>query len=218
VLNGALTVNNGGVFKNGLRVNTGNTVLVGPVQMQSGLTVSGQAQFNGNAIVGQQLTVNKNLVVGGNVLSLGTVSGASVTSSGLIKASGNITSSATVTGRYLQPTSTETAGTACSSSGLMAKDSSGFILSCQSNQWKRQFIPSVTIRDDGAFGSDVNTQLCNSDEVVIGGGGQCQDPSTHFIHYSAPSGNNGWSVNCFGLPGYADEPARAYAICLKKGT
>lgn len=81
--------------------------------------------------------------------------------------------------------------TACSSTGLMAKDSFGFIISCQSNHWKRQFIPSVTIRDNGAFGCDVDTQLCNSHEVVIGGGGQCQDPSTHFIHYSAPSGNNG---------------------------
>lgn len=54
--------------------------------------------------------------------------------------------------------------------------------------------------------------------LVIGGGAKCQNPGTHFIHYSAPSGNNGWSVNCFGLPGYADEPARTYAISLKKGT
>jgi len=78
-------------------------------------------------------------------------------------------------------------------------------------------INQPTIRNDGLYGPDDDTQYCNSNEIVVGGGGECMDPGTHFIHYSAPTADGlGWSVNCFGLPGYADEPAKAYAICLKK--
>lgn len=51
--------------------------------------------------------------------------------------------------------------------------------------------------------------------IVIVGGGECQDPAHHFIHYSGPSGN-GWSVNCFYTdPQYRDLPAEAHALCLK---
>jgi hypothetical protein len=91
---------------------------------------------------------------------------------------------------------------------------------CQSGVFKKpQKIEQPTIRDDGLFGSDseADIQNCASDEIVIAGGGECMDPSTHFIHYSAPTSDGlGWAVNCYGLSGYPDEPAKAYAICLKK--
>lgn len=59
--------------------------------------------------------------------------------SGDISASGNINSSGIVSGQYLQPASTVLVGGACSSNGLMSKNSEGLILSCQNGIWKNAF-------------------------------------------------------------------------------
>ena len=98
----------------------------------------------------------------------------------------------------------------------------GLIFSCQSDGdgadkiWKRPIeIPTVILRDDGLWGDDADYQLCNSDEVVVGGGGECMEPTTHFLHSSQPS-SNGWVTNCFGMPGYPDLPSKTYAICMPK--
>lgn len=58
---------------------------------------------------------------------------------GAITASGNINSSGIVSGQYLQPASTVLLGGACSSNGLMSKNSEGLILSCQNGIWKNAF-------------------------------------------------------------------------------
>lgn len=133
------------------------------------------------------------------------------------KVSGNITASGNINGAYFQPTSTVAVGGTCASTGLMSKDSEGFLLSCQSGKWERQFNPAVTIRNDGVWAKNSDFQACNSDEVVVGGGGQCEEPSSHYIHYSAPS-NNGWSIDCFpSNPSTGvDKGSLTYAICMKK--
>ncbi|MGG7318360.1 shufflon system plasmid conjugative transfer pilus tip adhesin PilV, partial [Escherichia coli] len=41
------------------------------------------------------------------------------------------------TGEYLQLEKTATAGTSCSPNGLVGRDSTGAILSCQSGTWRR---------------------------------------------------------------------------------
>ena len=141
---------------------------------------------------------------------------ASNTANGDISASGNITASGTAKADNFQPTSTAVVGNACNYSGAISRDSAGFTLSCQSGKWQRQFNPTVTLRDDGVWAANSDFQACNSDEVVVGGGGQCEDPSHHFIHYSAPS-NNGWSIDCFYTsPEYKDLGSRVYALCMKK--
>lgn len=53
---------------------------------------------------------------------------------GKIYASGNIASQETVSGKYLQPSSISVAGENCASNGLISKDSSGALLSCQSGK------------------------------------------------------------------------------------
>ena len=136
--------------------------------------------------------------------------GGNITSSGTITSSGRLT-----TGEFLQLNTAVTQGASCSPNGLVGRDSNGTILNCSSGTWKAAYSPIITKRDDGAWGVDADIQSCNSDEVVIAGGGDCQDPAHHFIHNSSPNGN-GWGVNCFALPGYTDLPAHAYAICLKK--
>ena len=141
---------------------------------------------------------------------------ASNTATGDIAASGNITATGSAKADNFQPTSTAVVGNACNYSGAISRDSAGFTLSCQSGKWQRQYNPVVTLRDDGVWAANSDFQACNSDEVVVGGGGQCEEPARHFIHYSAPS-NNGWSIDCFYTsPEYKDLGSRVYALCMKK--
>ena len=141
---------------------------------------------------------------------------ASNTATGDIAASGNITATGSAKADNFQPTSTAVVGNACNYSGAISRDSAGFTLSCQSGKWQRQYNPVVTLRDDGVWAANSDFQACNSDEVVVGGGGQCEDPAHHFIHYSAPS-NNGWSIDCYYTsPEYKDLGSRVYALCMKK--
>jgi len=135
---------------------------------------------------------------------------------GIVQASGNILAGGMVRADNFQPTSTAVVGGACNYSGAISRDAAGFTLSCQSNKWQRQFNPTITMRDDGVWASNSDFQACNSDEVIVGGGGQCEDPAHHFIHFSGPS-NNGWSVDCFYTdPQYKDLGTRTYALCMKK--
>ena len=132
-------------------------------------------------------------------------------------ASGNILASGNIKADNFQPTSTAIVGNPCDYSGAISRDGAGFTVSCQSGKWQRQFTPVVTLRDDGVWGSNGDTQYCNSDEMVVGGGGQCEDPAHHFIHFSAPMGSNGWAIDCyFTDPQYKDLGSRVYALCMKK--
>ena len=141
---------------------------------------------------------------------------ASNTATGDIAASGNITATGSAKADNFQPTSTAVVGNACNYSGAISRDSAGFTLSCQSGKWQRQYNPVVTLRDDGVWATNTDFQACNSDEVVVGGGGQCEEPARHFIHYSAPS-NNGWGIDCYYTsPEYKDLGSRVYALCMKK--
>lgn len=77
------------------------------------------------------------------------------------------------------------------------------------------------VRDDGAYGSNYDFQPCNNDEIVIGGGAQCLNPTRAWINYSAPdTASNGWWADCYGRDenvwsDHVDSPAKAYAICMK---
>ncbi|WP_183046792.1 shufflon system plasmid conjugative transfer pilus tip adhesin PilV [Salmonella enterica] len=92
-------------------------------------------------------TVNTNLLTANGITSNGNIAAAGTVSAGTMSASGNITGSGTVTGgsvrangrlstgEYLQLDAVATAGTACSPNGLVSRDSTGAILSCQSGVW-----------------------------------------------------------------------------------
>ena len=99
--------------------------------------------------------------------------------------------------------------------------------------WKKAIILDKPIRRYSVFGNvngDGAVAYCNSDEMVIGGGGVCASGTTNFVHASYPvsagdvvfaSGSysiaaDGWFANCFNVPGYAETAAQAFAICLKK--
>ncbi|MCL6381501.1 MULTISPECIES: shufflon system plasmid conjugative transfer pilus tip adhesin PilV [Pectobacterium] len=100
--------------------------------------------------------------------------------SGGISASGNINSSGIVSGQYLQPTSTVIAGEMCFQNGLIGKDASGGILSCQSGAWK------ASVTDIKCVHMDNRTLTVKSawfhvfgDNVVYGGGANTRMDDLH---------------------------------------
>lgn len=65
----------------------------------------------------------------------------------------------------------------------------------------------------------VSIATCDSDEILIGGGGSCEisvgGPFEGVLHSSHPSGSS-WVVDCFDRNDKKDTPSTAYAICVKK--
>ena len=115
-----------------------------------------------------------------------------------------------------------TEGTGCVGVGTQAINTAGLPLSCQSGVWEKTFKleqPRVVYGTFGNLNGDVGVAYCAADEIVLGGGADCSDPTFGYIHTSSPIENpgiQGWIANCFSIPGYPDPPARAFAICSKK--
>ncbi|HGU1481585.1 shufflon system plasmid conjugative transfer pilus tip adhesin PilV [Escherichia coli] len=130
---------------------------------------------------------NKGITTEGE-LKGGKVSGGTVRSEGRLS-----------TGEYLQLDKTATAGTSCSPDGLVGRDSTGAILSCQSGTWKKIGAgdSQIVTASATAWRWPGATATCPSGKKVIGGGGQCRS-NTGFIWLmrSMPSGNNAWTASC----------------------
>ncbi|EBF3783039.1 TPA: shufflon system plasmid conjugative transfer pilus tip adhesin PilV [Escherichia coli] len=147
---------------------------------------------------------NKGITTEGE-LKGGKVSGGTVRSEGRLS-----------TGEYLQLDKTATAGTSCSPDGLVGRDSTGAILSCQSGVWqnsdkKERFTVSG---GNGCFQTS-SYAVCPSGSKLVSGGYRL----SQWVHngYNSPDGsypdykNNRWiatgsgSLSCF----------QAIAICEK---
>ncbi len=110
-----------------------------------------------------------------------------------------------------------TENTACTPDGLVARDSGGLLLSCQSKVWKKAAGGSagtVTVRTSIGFVSGYAAiSSCLPTETVVGGGGICTSSGAEgtpgVLNVSIPSGN-GWYVEC-----YYSSPS-AYAMCMQK--
>ncbi|HAM3951866.1 MULTISPECIES: shufflon system plasmid conjugative transfer pilus tip adhesin PilV [Enterobacteriaceae] len=128
---------------------------------------------------------NKGITTEGE-LKGGKVSGGTVRSEGRLS-----------TGEYLQLDKTATAGTSCSPDGLVGRDSTGAILSCQSGTWQKN--GGGTVQMVTATASDWNqpiaTATCPSGKKVTGGGGMCSF-SNSILKRSSPSGNSAWVAGC----------------------
>ncbi|HGC5011077.1 TPA: shufflon system plasmid conjugative transfer pilus tip adhesin PilV [Escherichia coli] len=128
---------------------------------------------------------NKGITTEGE-LKGGKVSGGTVRSEGRLS-----------TGEYLQLDKTATAGTSCSPDGLVGRDSTGAILSCQSDTWQKN--GGGTVQMVTATASDWNqpiaTATCPSGKKVTGGGGMCSF-SNAILKRSSPSGNSAWVAGC----------------------
>ncbi|WP_208856081.1 hypothetical protein, partial [Chromobacterium subtsugae] len=103
----------------------------------------------------------------------------------------------------------------------------------QSGRWSMPIKRATTRFVSSEYGNIVNPDNgmpdagyaeCNQDEVVIAGGGNCADGVNGWLHTSIPQGN-GWFANCYGRSPSSwlrfpdrENPAQAYAVCLKKNS
>ncbi|MCA7889717.1 shufflon system plasmid conjugative transfer pilus tip adhesin PilV [Burkholderia contaminans] len=188
------------------------------VQNQAG---TGAAPINsGTANVSGDVNASGNANIAGNVTAGGSVQGSYLRSTGNAQVDGSLQVNGNNSSNgYVVSNQNVTAGTACSPNGAMANSGSGPLF-CQSGVWHTGLGTASTRVVYSSFGNVPNAEsgypdagyiACNADEIVVGGGGQCQNGLTSWLHTSAPS-NNGWYANCFGNNG--DNPAQAYAVCL----
>lgn len=132
----ALNTMNTNLNMGGNDITGADTIIATSVTATSGLagaTASITGALTAGSVTTNSLTVNGSSTVTG----ASTVNGAFV--GGSVKSNTDLTATTdVVAGRYLQLNTTVTEGAACSTSGQVAKDSSGAILSCQSGSWHRQ--------------------------------------------------------------------------------
>ncbi|PXW62236.1 hypothetical protein DFO55_10165 [Grimontella sp. AG753] len=103
----------------------------------AGTTTTGILKTVGEATVGADLTVAGNTQVNGNINAIGGILGGYLKSNNNIEATGNIHSDKTVDAHYFLPNLIEVVGTACPTQGLISKESTGGIISCQNGVWRR---------------------------------------------------------------------------------
>ncbi|ELH4802948.1 shufflon system plasmid conjugative transfer pilus tip adhesin PilV [Escherichia coli] len=151
---------------------------------------------------------NKGITTEGE-LKGGKVSGGTVRSEGRLS-----------TGEYLQLDKTATAGTSCSPDGLVGRDSTGAILSCQSGSWKgNKEKEPFTVYGTSGCGHTVSYAVCPSGSILVSGGYQLtawsQDNRNPF---NSPDStypdwaNNRWIV---GGTGTITSCFRSVALCAR---
>lgn len=115
-------------------------------------------------------------------------------------------------------------GAGCST-GMISRTSNGTFVSCVNGVWKKNSSSPKTVVRTGHFSSTNGyyngdkTVHCASDEIIVGGGGNCYvknvpNLNTTRISRSYPSGN-GWTVGCVVTQNYYSY-LDVYAICMKK--
>jgi hypothetical protein len=121
----------------------------------------------------------------------------------------------------VQVTNVVEEGDRCPENGRQARNANGTPLFCQSGVWKTALAGAKIRTVFSEFGNmvnphtgkpDVGLATCNADEIVIAGGGNCQNGDKAWLHTSGPHGN-GWMANCY-AGNHGDNPAQAIAICL----
>lgn len=109
----------------------------------STLTATGKVATDGDVqgrdlLASRDLLAARDIAANRNIVAAGDVSASTMTATNTISAANNITSGGTLSGAYLSPTTIAIEGSNCAPNGLIAKTSSGLILSCQSGVWKSQ--------------------------------------------------------------------------------
>lgn len=165
-------------------------------------------------------TINTNLANATNIKS-------TKIDTGTLDATGSITSGARVSAKeYLQVKGTVVEGTACPSNDLLARDSNGLILSCQSGAWGKQWgnqmlrVDAVTLScSEEQYNGVTSLATCPMGYQVTGGGYKIArwNPTIGAASSNAPDSsfpeNNGWGVIAGAKT--ASSCFAAYAICIR---
>ena len=188
---------------------TANTVTT------NGETVNGNETVTGTSTVGTLAVTGNSKVAGAE-----TVNGAFV--GGSVKSNQDVIAS-----RYLQLNTVVTEGSACTTTGQVALDSTGALLSCQSSRWKKQFgnsfVQSFAAGSScGGGGGADSVAACPAGYSLTGGGYRIVHwepiPKHEYSHSNAPDASypgsgSSWVVHAGVAPGKSC--FQAFAVCLK---
>lgn len=179
----------------------GNLSVPGSITMSNGSTISSPGRLHIEAAENLYL---KPWAGAGQVIVGGGGGNGQLTTTGRL-----------TTNEYVQVNGVATENTACSPNGLVGRDASGLLLSCQSGVWKKAtggLTTRVISTAVSAWRWPVASILCLGSEVIVGGGGSCAGASgdTRIINVR-PSGN-GWYVACDTALGQT-VTATVYAVC-----
>ncbi|WP_209904503.1 shufflon system plasmid conjugative transfer pilus tip adhesin PilV [Pantoea cypripedii] len=143
---------------------------------------------------------DKNIYTGGQVRG------------GSVRADGRLS-----TGEVLQLDGVNTAGAGCSPNGLVSRDATGAILSCQSGVWT-----SNSVNEKNIIAASANmtrfagvTATCPAPKKLTGGGGNCVSPSGQgsvWLVTSVPTSDSSWYVYCDSTKEQTIQ-VTSYAVC-----
>lgn len=156
-------------------------------------------------------------IYGGTLRSINDViAGRNVTAANDIRATNKLVSGGrTEVGEFIHLQRVVTENTSCPTTGLLARNSAGLLLSCQSGRWKKPQLIEQPIRRAGTPSVYGSVASCLSSEVMTGGGGYCGGGDIAYIHYSGPWTATSWMVDCYGTDD-VDRVAYSYAMCMPK--
>ena len=140
----------GNITTNGNLLVNGTSTLNGAVTAGKTISVFSDITSGGNIFAKLGVSTNGNMYALGDIavgspgssitapvaVAYMSASEGSLYAKNIIKTDGTITASGNIEGNTLQPSSYNTIGATCSSSGLISKDFSGNILSCLSGAWQ----------------------------------------------------------------------------------
>ncbi|ANY18506.1 shufflon system plasmid conjugative transfer pilus tip adhesin PilV [Bordetella pseudohinzii] len=159
------------------QMNTALSLGGNAINSVSSLTASGAITTAGD-VQGRDLLAARNINAQGNVAATGTVSAATVSASTSIVSAGSVNATGTVGGGYLQPVNFATEGYSCGTTGLIARSSTGAVLSCTNGLWRRS---TSEFEYGGVFSYFYKT-------------GQCPVPNRYTGGCSCPSGYAGTAM------------------------
>ena len=211
--NNTLTVAGATTLKNSATV--GSTLTVGgALNANNNLTVAGLSTLKGTTVLGSTLSVAGSSTLTGAITAKNTITASgNITSSGQVKGATVASTGRMTAGEFLQINKVAVAGTACSPNGLVGRDATGGILSCQSGTWTNSGKMHVQ-KVDGATtcsNNGIATSICPVGSIVISGSYQLTnwnrgaghnspdamyiDPVNNLFLIKAP--NNNSSPVCF---------------------
>ncbi|KAF9110221.1 hypothetical protein BGX27_006639 [Mortierella sp. AM989] len=128
---------------------------------------------------------------------------------GSLKVSGRV-----IADEYVQIGGIAIEGSECALNGLVGQDGGGRLLTCQMGMWLYPKV-STEIKEHTAVGYQrpTATVSCGPFRRVIGGGGECSQPSGSIYVISSKPHENGWKIECDGASKEEWGNANVWAIC-----
>ncbi|HHB7760004.1 TPA: prepilin-type N-terminal cleavage/methylation domain-containing protein [Klebsiella pneumoniae] len=178
-------------WSGGLRTN--DVYAAGTVGAGSGGAVNAYLNSSGNIYASNDINVGHQVNTQ-YVWASGNLNSNYIHSNGNIDADGRLN-----VGEYAYINGQAGIGGGCSPNGLIARTSSGSLVSCVNGVWKAAGQGSIYYNSATATAYRFPTAsvYCNGNDIALGGGGQCSSKSGYiWLNGNRPVGDNGWFASC----------------------